>query len=174
MTKRTEISRAPEYDGHTELMRAALEGRIAAVRRLLWEGADVNAKDSEGRTALMFAAVNGHTKSVKALLEHGADVNAKDNDGCTALILASSSGAVDIVRNLLSRGADLSGRVAQTGKTALALAEENNHREVAELLRAAEGERSVEDHDLRSTRNDHGESKEATLARKQETARRGR
>jgi len=41
---------------------------------------------------------------------------------------------------LLSKGADVSGRFTQTGKTALMLARENNHDDIAHLLQAAEAE----------------------------------
>jgi ankyrin repeat protein len=61
MTTRTELSEiAADKDGHTELMRAALNGDTGAVKALLAGGNDANAKDSEGRTALMFAVINGH------------------------------------------------------------------------------------------------------------------
>jgi hypothetical protein len=61
MTTRGQISEAAEHEGgHTELMRAALEGETATVERLLESGTNVNKSDDEGRTALMFAVTNIH------------------------------------------------------------------------------------------------------------------
>jgi ankyrin repeat protein len=56
MTTRGQMSESAEHEGgHTELMRAALEGETETVKRSLESGADVNERDAEGRTALMFA-----------------------------------------------------------------------------------------------------------------------
>src|SRR2546425_309562 len=132
MPTRAELSEVE--DGHTELMRAALQGDTAAVKSLLAGGAEVNAKDNEGRTALMFAVTNLHSETARELLEHGADVNASAHDGGTALMLAASSGDIESVRALLSKGADSSDRYVRNGKTALTLAKENNHVNIVELL----------------------------------------
>ena len=141
MTTRAQLSESAEHEGdHTNLMRAALEGRTEAVKTLLESGADVNEKDDEGRTALMFAVTNIQTDSVNLLLDHGADVNATANDGCTALMLAASSGDSGIVRALLSKGAYVTGKFTATGKTALMLAKEKDYNEIAKLLQAAEAE----------------------------------
>jgi uncharacterized protein len=138
MTTRAQMSADEKYrEGHTDLMRAALEGRTEDVKALLRKGADVNAKDGSGRTALMFTVINLHGETVRVLLEHGADVNARADDGATPLMLAASGGDPEIVQALLSRGADLNGSFVQTGKTALMLAEEHGYAGVAGLLRQA-------------------------------------
>ena len=100
MTTRGQMSEAAEHEGgHTELMRAALEGETETVERLLESGTSVNEKDDEDRTALMFAVINIHGNTVKSLLEHGANVNAASNDGSTVLMLAASAGDAEIVRD---------------------------------------------------------------------------
>lgn len=126
-----------ENQGHTALMRAALEGRAGLVKSLLARGADVNAKDAEGRTALMFAVINLHRDVVHELLKHGADVNARAEDGATALLLATSCGDSPIVQALLNQGADLNGSFNTTGKNAVMLAEEKGYTAVVEILRKA-------------------------------------
>ena len=138
MTTRGQMSAAAEHEGgHTELMRAALEGETKTVDRLLKSGTSVNEKDDEGRTALMFAVTNIHTDIVKHLLEHGADVDAAANDGSTALLLAVSAGATEIVRDLLSKGADPSAKFTQTGKTPLMVAKEKDFTDIVRALEAA-------------------------------------
>ncbi len=59
--------------GMTPLMLAAHDGRIAELRQLISDGADVNVKSSFGWTALMFASREGHKEAVVSLLEKGAD-----------------------------------------------------------------------------------------------------
>src|SRR6266498_3671664 len=138
MTTRAQMSESAKHEGgHTDLMRAALEGKTETVKALLESGADVNAKDDEGRTALMFAVTNMQTDSVKALLEHGADVNVRANDGATALVLAASSGDIEIVKALLSKGAEVKGSAAATENSALTLGKEKGWSEIASLLQAA-------------------------------------
>ena len=50
------------------LREAATEGRLDEVRRLIKEGAAVNAKNKYGLTPLHFAALKGHIEIVKSLL----------------------------------------------------------------------------------------------------------
>jgi ankyrin repeat protein len=131
---RTSLS-AEVGNGHTALMRAALEGNTARVKALLRRGANVNAKDLEGHTALMFAVVNLHSDIVKLLLEHGADVNASANDGLTALMLAASCGDAAVVRALLDKGADKGCKLTRTGKNAAMLAAEKGYTAIVDLLK---------------------------------------
>ena len=59
------------------LIAAATRGDAAAVRTLLANGADVNAKTSKGETALMLASAKGHLDVVKALLAAKADATSR-------------------------------------------------------------------------------------------------
>jgi ankyrin repeat protein len=70
----------------TPLQVAARRGHNAAVKLLIAEGADVNAKGGyEGWTPLRWAAGMGRKEIVELLIAEGADVNAKGADGWTPL-----------------------------------------------------------------------------------------
>ena len=54
-------------------MFAAAFGHKNAVRLLLQNNADVNARNDAGQTALMIAVENGHVEVVRLLLHHAAN-----------------------------------------------------------------------------------------------------
>jgi ankyrin repeat protein len=85
-----------------ELFEAAKENNVSEVRRLLSNGADVNANDQNGITALHKAIDKGHAQVVKELLDHGAGIEAKDNHGKTPLHCACWNGHLCVVNELLS------------------------------------------------------------------------
>jgi ankyrin repeat protein len=96
-----------------QLFEASKSGNIAAVRKLLDKGVDVNWKDDEegdeeGDTALTWASEFGHIDIIKLLLDRGALIDLQDNIGGTGLMYASHFGQVECVRFLLERGADMS------------------------------------------------------------------
>lgn len=89
------------------LLLAAGEGRLAAVRYLLDQGADVNARDERGRSALTEAAFNGNASVIKELILRGADLNALSDEG-TALDIAINTNhaeAVELLKHYGARGA---------------------------------------------------------------------
>src|SRR5262249_18977412 len=90
-----------------ELLAAAKKGDVAAVKALIANGADVNAKTAYGVTPLLHAASQGHTEVVKLLLEHKADANAKDTFYGQTPLLASldDKSNVETVRLLIEAGA---------------------------------------------------------------------
>ena len=112
---------------------AAGNGQADAVRVLLEQGADGDAKTESGMTALMGAAINGHADAVQALLDHDADVNAKQNDGWTALMFAADKGHVEPTRVLLEGGADRD--VQAGGESALTRAMRAGHSQIVQLFR---------------------------------------
>ena len=84
---------------------AAMNGNIAEIKRLIDDGADVNAKTEYGQTPLHFAAVNGHTETALALIKAGADINAKQKDGWTPLHFAARQGHTETALALIKAGA---------------------------------------------------------------------
>ena len=117
------------------LMLAAEGGQAEEVRRMLAEGADVNAQETSGLTALMAAAHKGHADIVKLLLENNAEINAKNTIGGTALIAASAGGHIETARLLIQNGADVT--VESKGQTALRIARGKGHADIVDLLTQA-------------------------------------
>nr|BAJ52647.1 protein tyrosine phosphatase [Monosiga ovata] len=73
----------------SRLFKAVKQGSIQDVRKLLSNGADINAQDpsENGRTSLHLAVYHS-APLVRLLLLNGADVNAPDREGSTPLHLA--------------------------------------------------------------------------------------
>src|SRR5438477_10313573 len=70
---------AHDARGTTLLMQAAGFGTVDAVKLLLSNGANVNAKNQFEMTALLFGAAN--QEKARLLIEKGADVSAKNKAG---------------------------------------------------------------------------------------------
>jgi ankyrin repeat protein len=119
-------------------IKAAKEGDIETVQRLVVAGIDVNAKadgiSDWGKTALMEASLRGHVDLVKVLLKAGAEVNAKDDYGDTALMFASGKGNDDIVKLLLGAGANANIQNTGDGSTALIIGAKNGYAGIVQLL----------------------------------------
>jgi ankyrin repeat protein len=94
-----------EEDGMALLHHAAIEGDVQKIMRLLWYGADINAKDKTGWTPLHDAALNGHSESVKVLLNFGADFDTLSLENQSPLHDACVNGHVECVKLLLQYGA---------------------------------------------------------------------
>lgn len=92
--------------GLLPLHSASKKGDVDTVRRLLVEGASVNATLANGWTALGLAAANNQLEVVKVLLDHGADPNIRFQYGDTALMWAAYTRHLGVVETLLARGAD--------------------------------------------------------------------
>src|SRR6185369_17115793 len=89
-----------------------------AVRALVQQGADVNARGVDGTSPLHHAVSSDHLDVADLLLKAGAAVSAADRYGVTPLSLAALNGNASMIRRLLDAGADPNA-ADPTGETAL-------------------------------------------------------
>ena len=138
---------SPLNQAEQALMELAYAGNLEEVRRLVSEGAAVDAADAEKHTPLMWAAFNGHTPVVAYLLEKGAKLDAKDQHGRTALMYASSGPFSGTVELLLKKGAEVNVQGKLEGFTALMTAAAEGELEVVRLLLVYGADADLEDKD---------------------------
>ena len=122
----------------TPLQRAAETGSIDLVELLLNHGANVNgpAATRDGGTALQLAAIGGYIPIACMLLNRKAEVDAPGSkvNGRTALEGAAEHGRLDMVQLLLNAKAGSSGRDLAQFARAKALAKDNGHFYISDLL----------------------------------------
>jgi ankyrin repeat protein len=89
----------------TALHAATASANLAIARRLIMQGADVNARQVNNFVPLHNAAQNGQIEMIELLLSRGADVNAPSDDGKTALTFALEHEHYDAAKLLKQHGA---------------------------------------------------------------------
>ncbi len=89
-----------------DLFEAVAAQDVAALKKLIRGGADVNPFGERGRTPLMLAAQAGFADGVKLLLDAGADATFPDDTGETAFVKAAGGGHEDAVELLLPFATD--------------------------------------------------------------------
>ena len=126
----------------TMVMRAASEGKIKCLSKLVKAGADVNLKNKDRDTALILAADGSHGDCIDLLLKAGASVNTTNGDGLTALFLSVAGPSEDdeqlksvhkCLTLLLKAGADVN-IINENNSTALMKALDNEYGESAIAL----------------------------------------
>jgi ankyrin repeat protein len=117
------------------VIQAAERGELVVVRRLLAEGARINARDHRGRTALLAATHRNRVEVARFLIQEGADVNAKDFIQDTPFLFAAAEGRLEILKMTLATGADVKDTNRYRG-TALIPAAHHGHVEAVKLLLA--------------------------------------
>ncbi|MCW5671406.1 MAG: ankyrin repeat domain-containing protein [Hydrogenophaga sp.] len=112
---------------------AASRNDVRAIRRLLAEGAQLDARDGSGATALLVATHTNQVEAARALIEAGADVNAMDRISDSPYLYAGARGHLAILKMVLLHGADLKS-TNRYGGTALIPAAERGHVETVRTL----------------------------------------
>lgn len=121
-------SRAP-------LAGAAEQRDMAAVRKLLASGAEVNAAQPDGTTALHWAVYHDDTEAATLLVKAGANVNAINRYGAPPLAQACTNRNAAVVKLLLEAGADANATM-KGGETVLMLASRAGEAESVKALLA--------------------------------------
>ncbi|MFC7307013.1 ankyrin repeat domain-containing protein [Streptomyces monticola] len=109
-----------------DLLFAAENGDVDAVRAALTAGAPVDARSVHGRSALLLAALADHVDAAAVLVAAGADVNAADDREDSPWLVTGVTGSVAMMETLLPGRPDLK-RLNRYGGTCLIPAAERGH-----------------------------------------------
>lgn len=98
----------------TPLTKAASEGNVSAINRLLKNGANINETTNKGwqATPLIWALYSQKYEVAKLLIENGADINKPDNYGRTPLIYATDNEYLELIKLMIQKGADVNAKAA--------------------------------------------------------------
>jgi ankyrin repeat protein len=113
---------------------AAYRGDIAAIRTLVAQRADVNARDAHGRTPLHVATFFRRREAIRALVAAAADLHRLENDRYDCVTIAAVAGDEETLRVLLSLGASAKLVTSRYDGTALIAAAHLGHDGVVRQL----------------------------------------
>ncbi|MBQ6982031.1 MAG: ankyrin repeat domain-containing protein, partial [Synergistaceae bacterium] len=138
----------PTWLGYTPLMYASVFNSAEAVKFLIDNGADINARNRMNQNVLTIALTSNYSplislkdslqdpEIIRVLAKAGADVNAAYDDGSTPLMLAAEHCKdSEFVAALIDAGADVNAR-RKDGKNALLIAGEAGKFENVRVLLA--------------------------------------
>lgn len=124
-----------KVEGGWPVLQWAAEDGHEAVKKLLLEKANPDAKNENGQTPILWAAANGYEEVIRLLLDTSkADLDVKDMSGRTPLSLAAGNGHEAVIKLLLDTGKVDIDTCDEHGGTALGWAAKNGHEAVVKLL----------------------------------------
>jgi cytohesin len=125
-----------EKNGWTLLLEMVKRGNLELVKLFVSKGGDLDRMATDGTGAFDAAAESGSLPMLEYLLGLNPDgLRAVAKDGRTLLHTAADHGHGEMVKVLLDKGLDPNARTGE-GLTPLGAALKNNHKDVADLLRA--------------------------------------
>jgi ankyrin repeat protein len=127
-------SEVAAYDG---LFRAAHEGDVAEIERLVAQGADVDARDRRGRTPVHVAAFASEDEALRALAEAGTNMNALEHRAYDVVTIAAVANDPELMSLAIELGNDPGLVTSPYLGTALIAAANLGHVEVVRRLIAA-------------------------------------
>ena len=131
---------------HNYVLHDAVAARnYEAMKYLIPEVKDIDAKDNDGDTPLCWAAEGGDIEGAKLLLTHKANINIQNKKGETPLHWAIKKDHIGVAKLLLThKKADVNIQDKE-GKTPLHLAIQKGHIEVAKLLLTHKADINIQD-----------------------------
>jgi ankyrin repeat protein/tRNA A-37 threonylcarbamoyl transferase component Bud32 len=126
------VTPAEEKKQRRAFFRAVEDGDFAAVTNFIEQGRDLAVKGMDDWTALHYAARRGHLSILHALLTsfQPLNIDAVTRNGWTPLMMAADRGHGECCQLMLEFGADML-LVNNDGKSAVFVARENHHNEIA-------------------------------------------
>jgi ankyrin repeat protein len=122
-----------QVSGQASLLDAVKAGDRPGVRRLIAQGADVNAAAPDGTTALHWAVDRDDEELAAVLAAAGARAKSVNRYGVTPLHVAAANGNAALIGRLLTAGADVAA-VQPGGETPLMNAARNGSAEAIRTL----------------------------------------
>ncbi|MEX2374697.1 MAG: ankyrin repeat domain-containing protein [Dehalococcoidia bacterium] len=104
-----------------------------ALRALIAQGTDVDAREGDGSTALLWASHQDDHVAARLLLDAGADPSSANDLGATPVWAASMNSSPEMVQTLLTAGADPD-IALRSGETPLMIASRGGHPGVVRAL----------------------------------------
>ena len=127
------VTAAAAEPADSPLVEAARKQDQGAIRGLLNQKTDVNARDSDGSTALLWLAHWNNFDTADLLLRAGADANLANDFRMTPLSEACTNASAALVRLLLKSGANPNTAIA-TGETPLMTCAKTGNADAVRML----------------------------------------